>query len=132
MIPSVITNIKVMILLCSIYKDEGLCVYSVMNVLVFTLKADSYLHAARSTQHAARSTQYAARSTQHAARINFNSYFHLQIMRAHDQIYCFQWESWNMLYSGIFIRAGCCVLRAACCVLVLRAPCKCESNKGIH
>ena len=28
-----------------------------------------------------------------------------------------------MLYSGIFIRAAC---------SVLRAPCKCESNKGIH
>ena len=28
-----------------------------------------------------------------------------------------------MLYSGIFIRAACSVLRAAC---------KCESNKGIH
>ena len=35
-----------------------------------------------------------------------------------------------MLYSGIFIRAACCVLSAACSVL--RAACKCESNKGIH
>ena len=44
------------------------------------LKADSYLHGARSTEH--------------GARINFNSYFHVQlIMRAHDHIYCFQWES---------------------------------------
>ena len=56
-----------------------------------------------------------------------------------------------MLYSGIFIRAACCVLRVPCSVFrvpcsvfrvpcsvfrvpcsVLRAACKCESNKGIH
>ena len=49
--------------------------------------ARSTEHAARSTQHGARSTEHGARSTQHAARINFNSYFHAQIMRAHDQIW---------------------------------------------
>ena len=46
-------------------------------MMCLTLTANSYL---------TRNTEHRARSTKHAARINFNSYFHVQIMRAHDQI----------------------------------------------
>ena len=80
---------------------------------------------ARSREHAARRTQHGALSIEHEALINFNLY---QFISMHDEIYCFQSENWNVLYSGIFIRAACCGLSAACSVLrapssVLRTPC---------
>ena len=112
------------------------CTRSVL--LCFSFKANSYFHAARSTQSAARiphpairSTHSAARSTHSASRSTqhgyFNSYFHgsmnttmRRLRIASYLIYCLQCESaWKLekFQLSCGLRAADCVLRTACCGL---------------
>ena len=85
--------------------------------------ARSTQHAARSTEHAARSTQHGARSTQHAARSTQHGSILIHTSTHRSCVRMIKYIVFNGKVEQCSTREFSSVLRAAC---------KCESNKVIH